>query len=201
MKQVLLMVHNTAGRSSNLVGLVKYLPEFNWQPVILAGAISQYTNLPARVVETPDQDALGFLRDLGRQMRDRFDMTPLKYPVGFLLSLAGEIINYPCPDKNWKRCGLEAAREILQKEEALRQKIEQPQKIFVKEIILPQGCLIPKEEIEQITSNFAGHWHSLKEIQEFLDILTQAYQKVYHGSKPPQTIYVIEEGKLIINFE
>jgi len=96
---------------------------------------------------------------------------------------------------------IERSQEILQQEEALRRKIEQPQKLFIKEIILPQGCLIPQEELEQITRNFAGHWHSLKEIQELLDILTKAYQKAYHDSKLPKTTYIIEKGKLIINFE
>lgn len=96
---------------------------------------------------------------------------------------------------------IERSQEILQQEEALRRKIEQPQKVFIKEIILPQGCLIPKDELEQINRRFAGQWLSSKEIQELLDILAKAYQKAYRGSKPPRAACIIEEGKLIINFK
>ena len=96
---------------------------------------------------------------------------------------------------------IERAQEIVQKEEALRKKIEQPQKVFVKEIILPQGCLIPEKEIAQITGNFAGRWHSLKEKRELLDILTQAYRKAYPGSEPLQATCIIEESKLVVSFE
>jgi hemolysin activation/secretion protein len=95
---------------------------------------------------------------------------------------------------------VEHSQEILRQDEALTRKIEQPQKVFVKEVILPQGCLIPQEEIEKITSNFVGHWHSLKEIQELLDILTQVYQKACPGSQP-QATYVIDANKLRVSFE
>ncbi|GAH66481.1 unnamed protein product, partial [marine sediment metagenome] len=63
MKKVLIIIHLPRA-SPRITGLVNYLPEFNWQPIILTGVTSGYTNLPSRIVETPYRDALGFLRYL-----------------------------------------------------------------------------------------------------------------------------------------
>ncbi len=78
---------------------------------------------------------------------------------------------------------IERSQEILKEEDALRKKIEQPQKISIKEIILPQGFTISKNDI-----------------QELLGILSQAYQKACSNNKPPETTYIIDQGNLIINF-
>ena len=107
----------------------------------------------------------------------------------------------PCFAQDITPVRIERSQEILQKEEGLRQRIQEPQKVFVKEIILPQGCRIPAEEIEQMSVNFSGYLHSLKEIQELLNILSQAYQKAYSLSKLPQTTYILDQGKLRVNFE
>lgn len=124
MKKVLIIIHLPRA-SPRITGLVNYLPEFNWQPIILTGVTSGYTNLPSRIVETPYRDALGFLRylfkinpekNVRQQIKNRFGVTSKKSPVDFFITLGGEIINYPCPDKNWKPFALKAAREILQTE-------------------------------------------------------------------------------------
>ncbi|MFC1964605.1 glycosyltransferase [Chloroflexota bacterium] len=124
MKRVLIIVHSPRV-STRIEGLVKYLPEFYWQPVILTGVKNKYTDLPARIVETTYRDALGFLRyllkldpekDVKQQIKNRFGITSKKSPVDFFFTLGGEIINYPCPGKNWKPFALKAAREFLQTE-------------------------------------------------------------------------------------
>lgn len=124
MKNVLIIVHLPRA-TPRIEGLVKYLPEFKWQPVILTGVTSKYADLPVKIVETPYRDALGFLgrllkidqeKDVGQQIKNRFGVTSRKSPVNIFLTLGGAIINYPCPDKNWKPFALKAAREILQKE-------------------------------------------------------------------------------------
>lgn len=95
---------------------------------------------------------------------------------------------------------IERSQEIIQEQEGLRQKVSEPQKVFIKEIILPQDCLIPKEEIERIIANFSGYQHSQKEIQELLNVLSQAYQKAYSLNKLPQASYILDEGKLKVDF-
>jgi len=122
MKNVLLIVHLPRA-TPRIEGLVRYLPEFEWQPIILTGVTSKYTDLPARIVETPYRDALGFLgrllkidpdKDAGQQIKNRLGVTSKKSPLDFFLTLGGAIINYPCPNKNWRPFALKAARELLQ---------------------------------------------------------------------------------------
>ena len=124
MKKVLIIIHLPRA-SSRTEGLVKYLPEFNWQPIILTGTTSKYTNLPARIIETPYRNALGALgslfkldpaADTRQQLENHFGTTSKKSPPSFIFTLGGEIINYPCPDKNWKPFALKAGKELLQGE-------------------------------------------------------------------------------------
>ncbi|MFC2046722.1 glycosyltransferase [Chloroflexota bacterium] len=124
MKKLLIIVH-LPRTSPRIDGLVKNLPEFGWEPIILTGVTSKYASLPTRIVETPYRNSLGFLgrllkldpeKDAMQQIKNRFGIISKGSPGDFFLSLGGEIINYPCPDKNWKPFALKAAHEILQKE-------------------------------------------------------------------------------------
>ena len=60
MKRVLIVIHLPRA-SPRIEGLVRYLPEFGWEPIILTGVTDRYRDLPARIVETPYRNALGFL--------------------------------------------------------------------------------------------------------------------------------------------
>ena len=125
MKQVLIIVHLPRA-SPRVAGLVKYLPEFNWQPIILTGVTNKYTNLPSRIVETPYQNALGSLGrlfklyaedgDVRQQIKKRLSIDSRKHPIDFFFTRGGEIINYPCPDKNWKPFAVKAGSKLLQEE-------------------------------------------------------------------------------------
>ncbi|MFC1942398.1 glycosyltransferase [Chloroflexota bacterium] len=124
MKKVLIIIHLPRA-SPRIEGLVKYLPEFNWQPIILTGVTGNSTNLPARIIETPYRNALGVLgklfridpaADTSQQMENRFGTTSKKSPLDFFFKLGGEFINYPCPDKNWGPFALKAGKELLKNE-------------------------------------------------------------------------------------
>lgn len=124
MKNVLLIVHLPRA-TPRVEGLVRYLHEFDWQPIILTGTTSRYTDLPARIIETPYRDTLGFLgrlfkldpdKDAGQQIKNHLRIASRKSPLDYLLTFGGAIINYPCSDKNWKPFAIESARELLQKE-------------------------------------------------------------------------------------
>ncbi|MFC2059685.1 glycosyltransferase [Chloroflexota bacterium] len=125
MKKVLIIVHLPRA-SPRIGGLAKYLPEFGWQPIILTGVSNKFMHLPARIVETPYRDALGFLRyllkydpekeDIRQHIKTRIGMTSKKSPLDYFLTRGGEIINYPCPDKNWIPFALKAAKKIIQEE-------------------------------------------------------------------------------------
>ncbi len=124
MKKVLIVIHLPRA-SPRVFGLMKYLPDFGWQPIVLTGVTGKRPDLPVRIIETPYRNALGFAgrilgvspeSDARQQVRERLGVTSSKSPLDFLFSLAGEIINYPCPDKNWRPFAMKAAEEFLEKE-------------------------------------------------------------------------------------
>ncbi len=124
MKNVLVIVHLLRA-TPRVEGLIRHLSEFGWEPVILTGSTSRHIDLAARIVETPYRDALGFLgrllkinpgSDAGQQMQNRLGVNSKKSLLGFLMTAGGAIINYPCPDKNWKPFALRAARNLMEKE-------------------------------------------------------------------------------------
>lgn len=124
MKKVLIIIH--LPRSSPRVeGLVKSLPAFGWEPVILTGASRTTHDLPARIIETPYRDAFGLLghwlkidpdKDPGQQLKDRLGVNAKKSLLDFLLTIGGMFLNYPDPNKNWKPFALEAATKLLRDE-------------------------------------------------------------------------------------
>ena len=100
MRKVLLITHLGYG-SPRILGLIKYLPEFDIEPLILTGVTNRYQDLPARIIETPFPDTFGWLKnllgfkldkDVRKQVKNRSSATTGKSPADFLLALGGEII-------------------------------------------------------------------------------------------------------------
>jgi hypothetical protein len=123
-KTVLIIIHLLRA-SPRIAGLVKYLPEFGWNPVILTGATTRYKGLPARVIETPYCNALGRLgkifrfnpeEDLRNQIKDGLNIASKKSFLDPFFNIASEVINYPCPDKNWRPYAVAAGRKLLKEE-------------------------------------------------------------------------------------
>ncbi|MDP2932045.1 MAG: hypothetical protein Q8O05_06075, partial [Chloroflexota bacterium] len=93
MKKVLIIVHLPRA-SPRIEGLVKYLPEFGWEPIVLTGTTSEYRDLPARIIETPYRDALGVWgrvfkispgKNARQQIKSRFGVSARKSPVDSLI--------------------------------------------------------------------------------------------------------------------
>jgi glycosyltransferase involved in cell wall biosynthesis len=113
------------GGSPRLLGLAKYLPEFGWQPVILTAPLDEKADPRYRIIETDYRDALGFLgkmlklnpeEDARKQVKRRLGITAKKSVMDFILTRAGEIINYPDSEKGWKPFAIKDGEELLQKE-------------------------------------------------------------------------------------
>ncbi|MGA2767888.1 MAG: glycosyltransferase [Candidatus Bathyarchaeia archaeon] len=124
MKKVLIIA-NLFYASPRIPGLVKYLPEFGWQPIILTTSLGERPDerfgppndfrKNYRVIETP-----GPTKDVGTRVKKR--MRSKKYRVvrpllKFLYRRYSEIVHYPDEEKGWKPLAVEAANELLQKEE------------------------------------------------------------------------------------
>ncbi len=112
---------------TRIPGLIKYLPEFGWQPVLLTTDIPVDNPLPPGIsaIETPYRDASGFWRKLFRQKADLdsksrlenyFTTTSRKSLIGRVLSLGGEIINYPDSYKGWKSLAVTAGDDLFSRE-------------------------------------------------------------------------------------
>ena len=118
MKNVLIIAYYWGTR---IPGLVKYLPEFGWQPVILTAPLIEKPNTQFRVVETSYRDVLSFWKrlfrlnpdeDVRRQVKKRFGVTSKNSLVDFILTCVGEVVNYPDGDKGWKPFAVTAGSEL-----------------------------------------------------------------------------------------
>ena len=123
LKKVLIIAYY---RSPRIPGLVKYLPEFGWQPVLLTAPLGEKPDFYCRIIETEYRDALGFWKRLFRldprenirnEVKKRFGVTSKKSALDFFLTFGGAVINYPDGDKGWKPFAVKAGDEILQQED------------------------------------------------------------------------------------
>jgi len=128
MKKVLVIAYfpPTPLPSPRIMGLAKYLPEFGWESVILAASLPQKSDKRFKVIETPYRDALSFWKrlfrlnpdeDLRGGIKKRFGVTAKKSFMDYLLTLGGEIVNYPDGFRGWKPFAIKAGDELLQQEE------------------------------------------------------------------------------------
>jgi glycosyltransferase involved in cell wall biosynthesis len=126
MKKVLIIAR-LPHASPRIPGLAKYLPEFNWQPIVLTTSWPLSSQAPFLVTETEYRDALDVwkrwfrLHSLSRSDEDI--RGPIKERLGtvfgnslaeFILTRIGEVVNYPDGDRGWKPFALEVGDELLQ---------------------------------------------------------------------------------------
>lgn len=129
MKKVLIIgflhPYTIPGGSFRTLPLAKYLPEFGWEPVVLTPFLKEKTVLPFRVLETPYRDAQSFLKrilgfnpetDVKSELINRSGTGKKNTVLNFLLTRAGEILNYPDSHKGWWRFALESAETLLKNE-------------------------------------------------------------------------------------
>jgi len=90
-----LLITNLNKSSPRIRGLIENLPKFDWYPTILTPQITRLSEVGTRdyenwkIVDTPYRNVLGSNRTLG------------SVSIPWVSSFLGEILNYPCPDKNW----------------------------------------------------------------------------------------------------
>jgi glycosyltransferase involved in cell wall biosynthesis len=119
-----LIIANLFHASPRIPGLVKYLPEFGWQPIILTTSLGERPDERFgppndfrenyRVIETAGP-AKGVVVRMKKRIRsDKYRVVrPL---FRFLYRRYSEIVHYPDEEKGWKPLAIEAADEFLQKE-------------------------------------------------------------------------------------
>jgi len=93
---------------------------------------------------------------------------------------------------------IEKTQEDLEKEKALRELIEEGQKVFIKKIIIKGVTLLTQEEIKDIVQPFQKHWLSQGDVQQILEMLKQTYKEKGYPGQPAKILTQIEKGQLII---
>jgi glycosyltransferase involved in cell wall biosynthesis len=126
-KQVLIIASFWPYRegSKRTIGLAKYLPEFDWQPIILTPPLQSKPVTPFRMIETPYRNALGLWGrlfglnpdiDARTQLKGRLGITSKNSLLEPLLRFGGAIINYPDAYKGWESFAIKAGDELISSE-------------------------------------------------------------------------------------
>ena len=128
MKKVLLIGYPfplRRGGSPRLLGLAKYLPEFDWEPIILSAPLEALPDIGLRIIETPYHDSLHFWKkilglkpndDIRSQVKQKLGVSSSKSWLDFILTRLGEIVNYPDSEKGWRPSALKTGDELLKQE-------------------------------------------------------------------------------------
>ena len=93
---------------------------------------------------------------------------------------------------------IQRAQEMLEKEEALRKKLEVPEKAFVKKIVIEGVTLLSDEEITEITSPFIKRWLTEEDFQQIEELIIQAYEEKGFIEQPAEISHQIKKKSLII---
>lgn len=96
---------------------------------------------------------------------------------------------------------IERTQEILEKERALREKIEKEERFFIKRITVEGVTLLSAEEIKELILPFQRRWLSQIEMQQILDALTATYHQKGHPDQPEKISFQIKRGSLKIKAE
>jgi len=106
-------------------GLVKYLPEFGWEPVVLTQPIPVGVHLPYRV-ETVGGQRVGEQLALGlglggsegprRRLASRLHVSSENPVLTWGFTRAREVLEYPDGVRAWRRAALQRALELVQAE-------------------------------------------------------------------------------------
>jgi glycosyltransferase involved in cell wall biosynthesis len=100
-------------------GLAKYLPQFNWEPIIFTPKLPPGNRPPARVIETGYRDVLSYWKarmgfDPTRGFQEQLQLPQSQSPRSYLMHTRAiywlkSLITYPDPSKGW----LPFARQAL----------------------------------------------------------------------------------------
>ena len=92
---------------------------------------------------------------------------------------------------------IERSQEILQEDKALRQKIEQQEKFFVKTIIVKGALRLSEEEIKGIIATSQAQWMTKEDIQQIIDSLKSAYEKKRIKADQVKVTYELKKDSTI----
>ena len=83
-----------------------------------------------------------------------------------------------------------------EEEKAIRVKIEQPQKKYIKSIKVEGATLLNQDKIQELTAPFFRHWLTQEDINIILNTIKQAYVQEGYPNQPVEIRYELK-GKVL----
>jgi hemolysin activation/secretion protein len=93
---------------------------------------------------------------------------------------------------------IQRTQDMLEQEKILRKKLEELQKIYIKEIAISGVTLLNDQEINTIISPFVKHWLTQEDLELIDELFMRAYAAKRQPEMPPKITYMFEDEKLII---
>ena len=94
---------------------------------------------------------------------------------------------------------IERTQEVLEKEEALREKLNQQEKVFINKIIVEGALLLDEEQVKEIILPFQKRWLTKDDINQIINSLKQLYSQ--KTKQTPEITYQIKKHNLTINIK
>jgi len=116
--------------------------------------------------------------------------------ISFLFLLLSANLAYSSQDTSIST--ITKSQDMIQKEEALREKLDKNEKVYLKKAVVTGVTLIDKEKIKEIVEPFKNHWISKNDIQIILDSITAAYKEKGYADKLGSISYKIRRNNLNI---
>lgn len=93
------------------------------------------------------------------------------------------------------------SQELIDIEIGMRKEIGQQDAAYFKEVVLPPGCAIAKDELERISCPYLSRRLSAEEVQALIDELALAQQKAAGIAVTPKASYAFDGDKLEVYFD
>ena len=92
---------------------------------------------------------------------------------------------------------IDRSQEMIREDEALRQRIGQQEKFFVKTILLKGSLKLPAQEAEELTAPFQGQWLTKEDILQLVDSLKSVFVKKGIPAGRINTSYELKKDKIL----
>jgi len=116
--------------------------------------------------------------------------------VSFLFLLL--IANLAFAGQGMSTSTITRSQDMIQKEEALREKLDKNEKMYLKKAVVSGATLIDKEKIEEILQPFKNHWISKNDIGIIMDTIAADYKERGVYDKLENISYKINRSSLSI---
>lgn len=96
---------------------------------------------------------------------------------------------------------LERSQEMIEKEEALRSKLENQEKVFINKIIISGSTILPEEDLKDINLAHKRKWLTKDDIQQILELIKQRYETEGYPTDSLKIDYKIKKNNLEVQIE